>query len=54
MAPSGTWWTTLGPDGVSDNRNCENWERWLALLGIEFAVEDGFDHDDGQGQGLLS
>lgn len=24
MAPSGTWWTTLGPVGVNEDCNCEN------------------------------
>lgn len=46
MAPSGTWWTTLGPWlqlGLS--RNIEHLDG-LTLLGVEFAVEDGFDHGE--------
>lgn len=48
MAPSGTWWTTLGPGTVS-----LSWivvmgsiDYFITLLGVEFAVEYGPDHDE--------
>lgn len=50
IAPSGTWWTTLGPeDGVSSvsygmKLEVEIYLNRLTLLRVEFAVKDSFDH----------
>ena len=46
MAPSGTWWTTLGPIHVSVVRffDFEDDEFLFTFLGVEFAIEDCFYH----------
>lgn len=51
IAPSGTWWTTLGPRAINVNVTGSTLEQQqvsngiLTLLGVEFAVKYGADHD---------
>lgn len=46
MAPSGTWWTTLGPIRVSIFLSCSlaRTQGNLTLLSVEFAVENSLNH----------
>lgn len=49
IAPSGTWWTTLGPKDRSGQLTAllesqVGLINLLTLLGVELAVEDRFDH----------
>jgi len=46
MAPSGTWWTTLGPVQVVSRKILGQIVSFLfTFLGVELAVEDCFYHD---------
>jgi hypothetical protein len=49
MAPSGTWWTTLGPVRVVSfaiSLVLGQFGSFLfTFLGVEFAIEDCFYHD---------
>lgn len=47
IAPSGTWWTTLGPfffESVSNNISLAHAQGNLTLLSVEFAVENSLNH----------